>query len=223
VSPHVQALSGSVEEYLEAIHRSSATPQGASTTGLAEALGVKPASVTGMLRRLAGLGLISYRRYRTIALTPQGERRAHEIVRRHRLTERLLTDLLGVPLDQVHEHACRLEHGVSPDLETRIAAALGGPQACPHGHPIDAAAGDDTVALVEAPRHRVLIVVRLEDERPEAIRFLSEAGLLPGAQVRLVRREPFAGVVTVQVGDRALALGWQLAASVRVQRRRRGR
>ena len=143
-------LSESVEEYLEAIHRLSATPEGVSTTDLARQLDVTPASVTGMRRRLFDLGLITYQRYRDIALTPSGGRRAHEVIRRHRLAERLLTDVLGVPLAEAHDEACRLEHAVSPALEVRMAEALGEPKVCPHGHPLDPAAADRTMSLAEA-------------------------------------------------------------------------
>lgn len=216
-------LSDAVEEYLEAIHRFSQTPAGVSTTGLAQELGIKPASVTGMLKRLAELGLIRYRRYGEIALTAEGERRAHEVIRRHRLTERLLTDVLEVPLDQAHEEACRLEHAVSAELGSRIAKVLGAPTACPHGHPIDAGAEDETVALIDAPRGRALTIVRLEDERPEVVRYLAEQGLLPGAQVRVKVREPLEGALVLEVSGGAVTLGPRLAEGIRVARPRRRR
>lgn len=217
------ALSESVEEYLEAIHRLSGSAKGVSTTGLARQLGVRPASVTGMLRRLAELGLITYRRYRNIALTDRGEQRAHEVIRRHRLAERLLTDMLGVPLDQAHEEACRLEHAVSPELEGRMAEALGGPRACPHGHPIDAAAEDRSVGLTEAPLNRQLTIVRLDDESPEVVRYLAGLGLLPGARVVVKLREPRDGAVVVETAGVTRTLGPDLAAGVRVARVRRAR
>ena len=116
---HGQALSENVEEYLEAIHRLSNGPGGASTTSLARRLSVTPASVTGMLRRLRQLELISYRRYHDITLTEEGQRLAHELIRRHRLAERLLTDMLNVPLDEAHEEACR-PCPVHPVKEARV-------------------------------------------------------------------------------------------------------
>ncbi len=147
--PKTHLLSESVEEYLEAIHRLSEDASGASTTSLARRLSVTPASVTGMLRRLRELGFISYRRYRDIVLTDEGQQRAHDLIRRHRLAERLLTDILKVPLSEVHDEACRLEHVVSPQLEQRISDALGAPEACPHGHPIELHAPDRTLSLLE--------------------------------------------------------------------------
>jgi DtxR family Mn-dependent transcriptional regulator len=174
-----------------------------------------------MLKRLAELGLLRYRKYGEIALTSQGEQRAHQVVRRHRLTERLLTDLLDVPLDQAHEEACLLEHAVSPSLETRIEKALGGPDACPHGHPIDASADDHTISLLEAPLSRALRVIRLQDEQPEVVRYLARAGLLPGARVKIAKRDPFSGAISLEIDDQSLTLGPQLAASVRVEQPRR--
>ena len=217
------ALSASVEEYLEAIHRLGGSAEGVSTTGLARLLGVRPASVTGMLRRLADLGLITYRRYRDIALTEAGERSAHAVIRRHRLAERLLTDMLGVPLDQAHDEACRLEHAVSPALEGRMAEALGGPSACPHGHPIDAAAADHSIGLTEAPLNRQLAVARLDDESPEVVRYLAGLGLLPGARLMVKLREPRDGAVVVEVAGVTRTLGPELAAGVRVTRPQRTR
>jgi DtxR family Mn-dependent transcriptional regulator len=216
-----QLLSQSVEEYLEAIHRLSRKPGRASTTGLAQHMGVKPASVTGMLRRLAGLGLITYRRYGEISLTQAGRRRANKLIRRHRLAERLLTDVLGVPLDQAHDEACRLEHAVSPELEGRITATLGEPEACPHGHPIDVAAHDPTLPLSDAPLNRALTVVRLEDESAEVVRYLAERGLLPGARVKLNLREPLGGAVVLAVAGKTYTLGPRLAAGIRVSKGRR--
>ena len=221
--PPRAALSESIEEYLEAIRKLGKTPGGVSTSRLARQLGVTPASVTGMLRRLADLGLITYKRYRTVTLTASGEQRADEVIRRHRLAERLLTDVLGVPLEEAHDEACRLEHAVSAALEGRIAEALGGPEACPHGNPLDASAEDRTLSLLEAPLNRSLVVVRLENETPKVVRYLRGRKLLPGARVKVKEREPLDGSVVLEVeGDRQV-LGPQMAASVRVRgARRRG-
>jgi DtxR family Mn-dependent transcriptional regulator len=217
------ALSESVEEYLEAIRKLGKTPGGVSTSRLARRLGVAPASVTGMLRRLADLGFVTYQRYRDVRLTATGEKRADEVIRRHRLTERLLTDMLGVPLEEAHDEACRLEHAVSPALEGRIAEALGGPTECPHGNPVDIGAEDRTLSLAGAPVDRSLVVVRLENEAPDVVRYLTGRKLLPGARVRVKEREPLDGSVVLEVEGERQVLGPQMAASVRVRfARRRG-
>jgi len=215
------ALSQSVEEYLEAIHRLSRAPGGVSTTGLAQQVGVTPASVTGMLRRMSEMGLIAYRKYRDISLTARGQRRARDIIRRHRLAERLLTDVLGVPLEQAHDEACRLEHAFSPNLVTRISDTLGDPEACPHGHPIDAAAEDPSVPLSEAALNTALVIARLDEESPEVVRYLVERNLLPGARVRVKLREPLGESVVVEVAGKTHTLGPRLAATVRVRKPKR--
>ena len=208
-----------VEEYLEAIHKFRSTASGVSTTRLAEHMRVTPASVTGMLRRLTKAGLISYRRYGEIALTDEGDRRAHELIKRHRLAERLLTDVLKVPLEAAHEEACRLEHALSPEVEARLETALGSPDSCPHGNPIDAGADDHTFPLAEAPAGRTLTIARMEDETPEVVRYLSERKLLPGAQVTLKKREALGSVLVVEVEGKRHNLSSALAESIRVERR----
>jgi DtxR family Mn-dependent transcriptional regulator len=211
--------SHAVEEYLEAIHRFEGTDRGVSTSGLAEHLGVRPASVTGMLKRLAEMGLISYQRYGDIALTAEGSRRAHALVRRHRIAERLLADVLKMPLDQVHDEACHLEHGVSAQLEAHLVQVLGSPRSCPHGHPIDAAEDDQTLPLTQASLGRPLTIARLDDESPQVVRYLSERGLLPGAQVTLRKWESFGDVLVLEAGGAAHNLSASLAHSIRVKRK----
>ena len=215
--PSPKPLSDSAEEYLEAIERLQHSPEGVSTTGLSRHLNVKPASVTGMLKRLSDLGLIAYRRYGGISLTSKGQQRAHELIRRHRLAERLLTDVLGVPLEHAHDEACRIEHVVSPDLEDRITQTLGRPEACPHGHPLDISADDHTISLAEAAPGRTFTIVRLDDESSDMVRYLSERKLLPGHRVKVKLRESVGEVLVVAVGGQSHALGAAPAAAIRVR------
>ena len=214
--PKTHLLSESVEEYLEAIHRLGEDASGASTTSLARRLNVTPASVTGMLRRLRELGFISYHRYREIALTDEGQQHAHDLIRRHRLAERLLTDILKVPLSEVHDEACRLEHVVSPQLEQRISDALGAPEACPHGHPIELHAPDRTLSLLTAPLNVPLLVARLNNESSEVLRHLGEQGLLPGVEVVVRGRSTAAGTVVLESAGETRTLGLAIAETIRV-------
>jgi DtxR family Mn-dependent transcriptional regulator len=209
-----------VEEYLEAIHKFSRDAEGVSTTRLAEHLQVTPASVTGMLRRLTRDGLISYQRYGEIALTSEGERRAHELIKRHRLAERLLTDVLKMPLEAAHEEACRLEHALSPGVEAHLEKALGSPDSCPHGNPINADADDHTLALTDATVGKMMTISRLEDETPEVVRYLAQRKLLPGARVTLKKRESLGGVLVAEVEGRRHHLSAALAQTIRVERRK---
>ena len=218
-----QMLSENVEEYLEAIHRLADQPDGTSTTSLARRLRVTPASVTGMLRRLRELGLISYERYRGIALTEEGQQRAHDLIRRHRLAERLLTDVLKVPLDEAHEEACRIEHVVSPKLAQRMVDALGEPEACPHGHPLDADAQDHTLSLLDAPLNTELTIARLNNESPDIVRDLVERSLVPGAPILILERNFAAGTVMLESAGKTHALGMSTAETIRVHPPRKER
>ena len=135
------SLSISIQDYLKVIYDLTRAGQPAATTALAARLKVAPASVTGMLQRLAGEqpALITYRKHHGVMLTEAGERAALEIIRHHRLLETYLVEILGYTPDEVHEEACRLEHVISEQFERRIAAALGHPTRDPHGEPIPAA------------------------------------------------------------------------------------
>ena len=139
--------SATVEDYLKTIYllrqgQAGDTPVG--TSEIAERLGLTAATVTSMIQKLAQpeLELLHYTPYQGVRLTPQGEKIALQVVRRHRLLELYLAERLGLSWDQVHEEAERLEHHISPTLEERIAAALGNPEVDPHGHPIPTASGE---------------------------------------------------------------------------------
>jgi len=215
------ALTSAVEEYLEAIYRLSGGDEAPTTSRLAEHLKVRPASVTGMVKRLAELGLVSYKRYGSISLTAAGKRRARSLIRRHRLAERLLTDVIGVPIEQVHDEACRLEHALSPDVASRLAQALGDPDACPHGNPINANSQTRTIALLDAPIGRPVIIAQLEDESPEVIRYLTERKLTPRTQLTVTDREPGGGAIVVDIGGEPHTISRDLAMTIRVAKVRK--
>ena len=124
------------EEYLEAICKRQETETPVSTSSLAADLGVSLPAVTDMMQRLAAEGLVDYESNKGVSLTAEGSRAALTTIRRHRLWERFLTDILGMQWDKVHDEACRLEHAISPETEDRLAALLGDADTCPHGHPI---------------------------------------------------------------------------------------
>ncbi len=125
-----------IEEYLEAIFKRQQADAPASTSALAEDLQVSLPAVSDMMRRLQGSGFIEYEPNRGAWLTDKGRQTAVSIVRRHRLWERFLTDILGLKWDKVHDEACRLEHAISPETEERLALLMGNTDTCPHGHPI---------------------------------------------------------------------------------------
>jgi DtxR family transcriptional regulator, Mn-dependent transcriptional regulator len=213
--------SHAVEDYVKAIYALETRVHGpVSTNALAERLGVTTGSVSGMLRRLADIGLVSHERYRGVALTAQGRRVALRTLRNHRLIELLLVEILDVPWEQVHREAEELEHALSDELAERIAAKLGHPAVDPHGDPIPDA--DLTIAEVETRSlenvelgERVSFV-RVSDADPDMLRYLSDRGVIPGVPVTVTDRQPFGGPLTVRVGDYEHHLGHQLAAAMRV-------
>lgn len=227
-----RTLSPSAEDYVKQLYALGLSGQKGggkvSTQALADALGVAPASVTGMLRKLSEQGLVSHAPYQGARLTAEGERVALEVLRHHRLLELFLHRALGVPLDEVHEEAERLEHALSERLEARIAAWLGDPTHDPHGDPIPTLAGE-----VPARAERRLsqlavgdggVVARVPDTDTEQLRALVAAGLTPGAALRVQTVDAALGTLTVEIGteaankgtEHALTLALAVAAQVHV-------
>ena len=209
------------ENYAKAIYELQGREEGAvGTSAVAERLGVAPASASGMLRRLADEGLISYEPYRGARLTGEGEQVALEVIRHHRLIELFLAEVLGMPWDRVHEEAEVLEHHISEELEELIAAKLGEPARDPHGDPIPSReldlASDDSVPLAQLEPGEVATFVRVSDRDSEMLRYLDERGIHPGARLRVNRREPFGGPVMVEVDGREHPLGDALVGRMRV-------
>ena len=216
--------SEAIEDYAKAIYalqRRAGGEEGVSTNDLAERLGVTPASVSAMLKKLADRGLAVHARYRGVVLTPEGERVALEILRHHRLLETYLAEHLGVPWDRVHEEAEALEHVISEDLEARIAAKLGHPTHDPHGDPIpdtelriDEGDTRDLEGLAVGDRGRF---VRVSDSDAAMLRYLSDRGVCLGDTLEIVERQPFGGPLTVRFGEHDHVIGGALASAMRVE------
>lgn len=213
-------LSTSVEDYLKAIYDLSRESGSAATTAVAARLDVAPASVSAMVRRLTGQGMVSHQRYGGLRLTKKGRTVTLQLVRRHRVIEAYLVRALGYTWDQVHAEAERLEHAASPDLIERMASAIGEPAVDPHGAPIPTARG-----TLEELKHRRLSdlapgesarIVEVEDEDPELLRYLASMRFVPGATIRCVRKEPYDGPLTIRVGSRSHIIGPPLAARIYV-------
>jgi DtxR family Mn-dependent transcriptional regulator len=219
--PDDDKLTAPVEDYLKAVYEIERGEGAAATNDLAQRLGVAPASVSGMVRRLAEQGLLAYERYRGVRLTAAGRRAALRTLRRHRVIEAYLTTALGYPWDRVHEEAERLEHAASDELIDRMAAALGEPTVDPHGAPIPTRDGavDETPhrSLADIPAGEPARVVRVSDEDASMLRYLAELGIRPGAIVRVAGRAPFDGPITLAVGDAECVVGPLLATQVLVE------
>ncbi len=209
------SLTRSAEDYLKAIFHLTGDGSSAATTELASALHLAPASVSGMLRRLAEQGLVQHELYHGVTLTPEGRRIALKILRRHRLLEAYLVAHLGYSWDTVHEEAERLEHAVSDLLIERIARVLGDPLEDPHGDPIPGPDGS-MAELVYTPLADVEVgseaeIRRVNTSHPERLRYLSGAGLTPGTRVTVTGRQPFQGPITLRLGAHEQVIGHELA------------
>ncbi len=214
--------SEAIEDYAKAIYALARRGDGTvSTTALAERLGVTPASVSAMIRKLAERGMVEHLPYHGVRLTPDGERLALEVLRHHRLLELYLAEQLGVPWDRVHEEAEALEHVLSEDLESRIAAKLGHPTHDPHGDPIPSPdlviEEGETLSLADLTPGSRGRFVRVSDSDPAMLRFLAERGVRLGDRLEVLDRQPFDGPLTVRFGDDQHVLGGRLADAIRVE------
>ncbi|MEO5815718.1 MAG: metal-dependent transcriptional regulator [Gemmatimonadaceae bacterium] len=223
--PVAPPLSGPVEDYLKAIYDLERVGEPAATNDIAVQLRVSAASVSGMVRRLADQGLITHEPYRGVRLTSDGRHAALRTLRRHRILECYLTEVLGLPWDRVHEEAERLEHAASEELIERMADALGNPLHDPHGAPIptrDGRVEESTLrSLAEMGQGDRVRVRRMQDEDAERLRYLAELGIRPGALVRVLDRAPFDGPITLWIDDAGggaqRAIGVALANQVFVE------
>jgi len=210
----------STEEYLEAVYRLEREGPGVTTSGLASELGVAPASVSGMLKKLATDGYLEYIPRGEVKLTQKGLAVAVRIVRRHRLAECLLTNVLGMPWDEVQSEACMLEHAISEKMEARLIDILGDPKECPHGLPIPPKDLSDPhragIPLAQIEVGSDAIVQGVTEEVPEILRYLGDVGLRPGARVRVHEKAPLGGPLTVEVEKRRHAISLELARMVMV-------
>ncbi len=213
-------LSGPVEDYLKVIFELETSAGVAGTNEIAGALGVAPASVSGMVRRLADQGLISHERYRGVQLTKAGRLAALRTIRRHRVIEAYLTTALGYPWDRVHDEAERLEHAASDELIDRMAAAIGEPTTDPHGAPIPSRDGTlnepALQSLATVPVGARVCIQRVGDRDAEQLRYLAELGITPGRLVEVLAREPFDGPISLRVGRITRSIGAGLAKQILV-------
>lgn len=219
-APRREPLTAPVEDYLKAIYEFERDGHAAATTDIAQRLAIAPASVSGMVQRLADQGLVEYERYRGVRLTASGRRAALRTIRRHRVIEAYLVKALGYGWDGVHEEAERLEHAASDTLIDRMAAAIGEPMTDPHGAPIPTREGtiDETPhqSLADVAIGARARVVRVGDEDPGMLRYLDSLGLRPGVEVVLTNRAPFDGPLTIEVDSATRQVGAALASRVLV-------
>ena len=219
-------LSRSVEDYLKAIFQLAERSEWASTTDIAERLGVAPASVTGMVKRLAESGHLEHQPYRGVRLTEPGRAAALAVMRRHRIIETFLITKLAYDWSNVHQEAERLEHAASEELIERMAFALGQPRYDPHGAPIPTREGSIErlayVPLADVEVGARVALRQVSDEDADRLRYLKSIGLVPVVDLVVLDKAPFGGPITVRVGQRETkdrVIGPDLAAALMVERR----
>ena len=210
-----------VEEYLEAIYKLHQEGRKLGTTELGKELAVSPASATEMMDRLVDKGLAEKSREKGISLTRRGRKAALELIRKHRISERFLVDVLGMDWKDVHDEACKLEHVLSPEVESRMAALLKNTDTCPHGHPIP----DRLGRTAEAPARRLStlkrnengVIAKIAEERRDLLEYLATLGMMPEVVVRVEQVAPFDGPLLVRVNGASYALGREVAEKIWVK------
>jgi DtxR family transcriptional regulator, Mn-dependent transcriptional regulator len=202
----IQELAPRISDCLKVIYDMQERGQKVSTSAVSERLGVSDATVTLLFKDFATAGWVEHTPYRGVHLTPLGERKAMEVIRHHRLLELYLARELGYSWDKVHSEADKLEHVISGEFEDKLDALLGYPTVDPHGDPIPSKEGVIVVrkgcTLPQLQEGQAALILRVNDQDPEKLRYLGQLGLYPETRVELVRREPFGGPLYIRIGEK---------------------
>jgi DtxR family Mn-dependent transcriptional regulator len=216
------SISKESEEYLEAIYRLEQRDGSAKTMQLANELKVTPGSITNTIENLEKRRLVIHEPYKGVKLTEKGRKLALKIIRRHRLAERLLTDILHLDWSKVHDEACKLEHNLSENVVKPLEKALGNPKTCPHGNPIPSEQGEMKEAKSELLTSLNLgesgIITKITEEKQDLLQYLATLGLVPNASVEIKEKAPFNGPIIVKTMGASYALGRNIASVIWVKK-----
>lgn len=215
------ALSKSERETLKAVFRLAKDGEGAHTGELAAHLGVSPGTATATVKRLAGRGLLDHRPYRGVELTEAGRREAAAAMRRHRIVERFLSDMLGYAWNEADRLAGSFEHELPQEVEDRMYVALDRPSTCPHGFPIpelDTAEIPDMPPLYQLEAGDAAVVAISSSAEPDMVAFLDTLGLRPGVRVEVLEKHPFDGPMVLEVDGSRRTLGEKVARQIYVRK-----
>jgi len=208
----------SMEQYLQTICKLSSEQSPVALSALADRLGVSSVSANEMIKKLVARGLVTYEPYRGVTLTAEGQTQALRVIRRHRLWERFLTDVLDIPWDRVHEEACQLEHATSSLVEEKLAQFLDEPETCPHGYPVESTGCcEEGLPLSEMEPGQCAVVLRVAEHNADLLRYLAELNLRPHTAIEVEEVAPFEGPLTVRIGESRQVIGRQVASQVVVQ------
>jgi DtxR family Mn-dependent transcriptional regulator len=215
-------VSSEAEEYLEAIYRLEEKTGFARTMELARKLKVVPGSVTNTVEGLERRGLVIHEPYKGVKLTEKGRKIALDVLRRHRLAERLLTDILHLDWSKAHDAACKLEHAIEPNIIKPLEKTLGHPKTCPHGNPIPTACGgiieEESVPLVNLSPKESGIIVKIIEEKAEVLQYLATLGLSLGVCVEVEKKTFFGGPISIGVGEASYTMDYDVASIINVRR-----
>jgi len=221
--PATTEVSPIAEEYLETVYRLQERNGSAKTTKLARQLKVVLGTITNTIESMEKQNLVVHHPYKGTKLTEKGQKIALDVIRRHRLSERFLTDILKWEWSKVHDAACRLEHAFEDkEMSRSLEEALKHPKTCPHGNPIPIESGKliekqlEILAALNSGEKGV--VVKLTDERQDILQYLGTLGLVPGALVEIEKKAPFDGPIVVNVKGVSHALGRNVASVIWVRR-----
>lgn len=203
----IQELAPRISDCLKVIYAMQERGQKVSTSAVSERLGVSDATVTMLFKDFATAGWVEHTPYRGVSLTPLGERKAMEVIRHHRLLELYLARELGYSWDKVHAEADKLEHVISEEFEDKLDALLGHPTIDPHGDPIPSKDGVVVVrkgqTLQQLHEGQTALILRVNDQDPDKLRYLGTLGMYPETRVELVYRAPFGGPLRILVGEQS--------------------
>lgn len=221
MSPTEKMVSNHAEEYLEAIYRLENKTGFARTMDLSRELGVVPGSITNTVTNLEKRGLVIHEPYKGVKLTTNGRKIASNIIRRHRLAERLLTDLLKLDWSDVHDSACKLEHALTSEILKPLEKALGYPKTCPHGNPIPTENGrtneEKTKPLSDMNSGDEGIIVKITDEEKNILKGLKSLRILPNSRVKVENNDASNPPLDVMVNGNSLTIDPKLANHVQVK------
>ena len=213
-------ITKAVQDYLKIIFKLATNGKAVSTNAIAERLEISQASVTGMIKKLSDLKLVTHKPYYGVELTQTGRKIALEIIRHHRLLELYLAEALGYSWDRVHDEAEKLEHVISEEFEDKVAKILGNPTTDPHGAPIPSKDGEIEervlLPLTSAEAGQRVLVKQVSDSDPEMLRYLGKIGIFPEVKLHILEKAPFGGPLLVQVGEGKHHLGGTVTDNIMI-------
>ncbi|MCX8170815.1 MAG: metal-dependent transcriptional regulator [Candidatus Bathyarchaeota archaeon] len=222
MSNTMEEVTPTVEEYLECIYRLEEKYGLARTRDIVKMMDVAPGTVTNTIEWLERSGLVTHQPYRGVKLTSKGQMIAIRVLRKHRLAERLLVDVLRVEWEKAHDLACKLEHGLTEEVIKPLERFLKHPKTCPHGNPIPNEYGvlirEESVSLTDLEVGSESVITRIIEEHKDLLQYLSELGAFPGVVVKVLGRNPVDGSLKLTVGGKPHVLSSRIASVIHVKK-----